>query len=171
MRNHHPCNLPNREKGAVLLVSLMLLIVLTMLGVSATQTTNIETRMAHNMQEYVHAFEAAEVGIGIIRDYDLATFLEISATKGAKGTEEKPIEDTIVRSTDTNYALSYYTERVEGDFPDNSGRYGAGSARLAHYMSESKGRSTEEATAPEVTLKAGTAQPIPADNKVIRTNI
>ncbi len=167
MRNHHPYNLPNREKGAVLLVALMLLIVLTMLGVSTTQTTSIETRMAYNMQEYVHAFEAAEVGIGSVRTEKLPYFTAISES------ETQTVEDgaTIPRTDTTNYVISYKTERVEGDFPDNSGRYGAGSARLAHYITTSEGRSTADATAPKVTLKAGTAQPVPASKNVTSTSL
>lgn len=167
MRNHHPCNLPNREKGAVLLVALMLLIVLTMLGVSTTQTSSIETRMAYNMQEYVHAFGAAEVGIGIVRNYDLGVFTGISES------EKKILVDSseIPRTDKTNYVLSYQTKRVDGDFPDNSGRYGAGSARLAHYITTSTGRSTEDAAAPKVVLKAGTAQPVPTSKNVTSTSL
>jgi hypothetical protein len=146
----------------------MLLIVLTMLGISATQTTTIETRMAYNMQEYVHAFEAAEVGVGIVRGYPLEKYVEISESPN----KETPLTtELIVRDAENSYSLQYRTQRVDGTFPDPSGKYGAGSAALAHFISESVGRSTEEEGAPMVTLRAGAAQPAPVSKNVITTSV
>ena len=42
----HPSALPRRQRGAVLLVALMLLIVLTLLGLSAAQVVSLQERMA-----------------------------------------------------------------------------------------------------------------------------
>ncbi|MCK5877587.1 MAG: hypothetical protein KAG43_08125, partial [Candidatus Marithrix sp.] len=52
-----------RQQGAVLLMSLVLLIVLTLLGVSALDSTKLETRMAANVKEDHTAFQAANAGI------------------------------------------------------------------------------------------------------------
>ncbi len=51
------------QTGAVLIVSLILLVVLTMLGISAIESTKMETRMAANTKDYNQAFQNAEVGI------------------------------------------------------------------------------------------------------------
>ncbi len=51
------------QTGAVLFVSLMFLIVLTMLGISALDSTKLETRMAANTKEYNQAFENAEAAV------------------------------------------------------------------------------------------------------------
>lgn len=172
MGNCNRFTMPTQQKGAVLLVSLMLLIVLTMLGVSATQTTTIETRMAYNMQEYIHAFEAAEVGVGIVRAYPLEKYVEISESEKNNPNQEVPFTtELIVRDAENAYLLQYRTERVNGTFPDPSGKYGAGSAALAHFISESIGRSTEADDAPTVTLRAGAAQPAPISKNVITTSI
>jgi len=52
-----------RQQGAVLLMSLVLLIVLTLLGISALDSTKLETKMAANIQENHTAFQAANAGL------------------------------------------------------------------------------------------------------------
>jgi len=49
-----------RQKGIALFISLVLLLVLTIIGVSAVQTTSLEERMARNTHDNVLAFQAAE---------------------------------------------------------------------------------------------------------------
>lgn len=52
-----------KQQGAVLLMSLVLLIVLTLLGISALDSTKLETRMAANTKEDHTAFQAANAGL------------------------------------------------------------------------------------------------------------
>jgi hypothetical protein len=54
---------PARARGAVLVVSLVMLVVLTLLGVSVMNMTRLEERMASNSQELVQAFQSAETGL------------------------------------------------------------------------------------------------------------
>lgn len=49
-----------RQRGVALFISLVLLLVLTIIGVSAVQTTSLETRMARNEHDTLLAFQAAE---------------------------------------------------------------------------------------------------------------
>ncbi len=49
-----------RNRGVALFISLVLLLVLTIVGVSAVQTTTLETRMARNEHDTLLAFQAAE---------------------------------------------------------------------------------------------------------------
>jgi len=51
------------EKGAVLVIALMLLAVLTVLGVAALNTTTTEIRISGNEKVYKQAFYSAEAGI------------------------------------------------------------------------------------------------------------
>lgn len=53
-------NRHDRQRGAVLITALVLLLVLTLLGLSAIQTTTLEERMAGNYRSGTAAFEAAE---------------------------------------------------------------------------------------------------------------
>ena len=51
------------QRGAILVVSLVLLVVLTFLAVTALNTSNLEEKMANNTQEAHRAFQTAESGI------------------------------------------------------------------------------------------------------------
>ena len=55
--------------GVALFISLVLLLVLTILGVSVVQTTSLEIRMARNEHDSLLAFEAAE---SALRDAEAA---------------------------------------------------------------------------------------------------
>ena len=55
--------LGNRQRGAVLLVGLILLVVLTVLGISGLNTATLELAQAGNAQSHQEAFQAAETGI------------------------------------------------------------------------------------------------------------
>lgn len=52
-----------RQEGAVLITSLILLVVMTMLGISALESTKLETRMVANVIEYNRTFQIAEAGL------------------------------------------------------------------------------------------------------------
>ena len=50
----------DHQRGVALFISLVLLLILTIIGVSAVQTTTLETRMARNEHDILLAFQAAE---------------------------------------------------------------------------------------------------------------
>ena len=54
---------PARERGAALVIALVMLLILTILGIAAMNTSSLEEKMAGNTQEQTHAFQAAESGI------------------------------------------------------------------------------------------------------------
>jgi len=58
-----PSEQSGRERGAVLVVSLFLLVVLTLLGVTSMQGTTMETRIASNREDRATAFMAAEAAL------------------------------------------------------------------------------------------------------------
>lgn len=62
-RSFHRHTPPRTQTGTVLVVAMILLLVLTMLGVTALNTTSMEERMASNSQEQARAFQAAETGV------------------------------------------------------------------------------------------------------------
>jgi type IV pilus assembly protein PilX len=49
-----------KQTGVALFISLVMLLVLTIIGVSAVQTTSLEERMARNSRDRLMAFQAAE---------------------------------------------------------------------------------------------------------------
>lgn len=54
-----------RQRGIALMLALVLLLMMTILGVSAMQGTNLQERMAGNMRDRGVAFEAAEAGLRV----------------------------------------------------------------------------------------------------------
>ncbi len=55
--------LPDLQRGAVLIVSLIMLLVMTLLGISTMGSTKLEMRMASNNQGRQEAFQAAEAAL------------------------------------------------------------------------------------------------------------
>ncbi|KJS73675.1 MAG: pilus assembly protein PilX [Pseudomonas sp. BICA1-14] len=55
---NHSC-----QRGAVLLVALIMLLLLTILGAAAMRDTNLQERMAGNMRDHNLAFQAAEAAL------------------------------------------------------------------------------------------------------------
>ena len=51
---------PTEQRGVALFISLVLLLVLTIIGVSSVQTTSLEVRMTRNEHDSMLAFQAAE---------------------------------------------------------------------------------------------------------------
>lgn len=62
-----------RQRGAALVVSLLLLLVLTILAIGASQTTRLEERMAGNMRDIDMAFQGAEAGLRDAEKYIATT--------------------------------------------------------------------------------------------------
>lgn len=56
-------NFHHRQRGAVLIVALIFLVILTMLGVTAMTGTTMETRMAGNARDLGVALQAAEAAL------------------------------------------------------------------------------------------------------------
>lgn len=80
MRARHLC--PGRiraEQGSALIVSLILMLVITIIGLTALQGTTMQTRMATAMRDRSLAFEAAEAALR-----DAEGWLDAQLTAGTK---------------------------------------------------------------------------------------
>ena len=55
--------MPKHQRGAVLLVALIMLLVLTLLGVASIDSSGMQTRMANNQRDRIIAMQAAEAGL------------------------------------------------------------------------------------------------------------
>jgi Tfp pilus assembly protein PilX len=63
MHTLHPIASKRAQRGAALVVGMLLLLVLTLLAISGMNTASLELAMAGNMQYHESAFQAAETGI------------------------------------------------------------------------------------------------------------
>lgn len=66
------------QRGTALIMSLVILMILTILGVTAMGTASLEEKMAGNTQEINRAFQAAESGL--TEALDTAGSLDLNAT-------------------------------------------------------------------------------------------
>jgi type IV pilus assembly protein PilX len=104
------------QRGAVLVVSLLLLLVMTILALSATQTSLLQERMSGNMRDRELAFQSAEAGLRDAEKYmwSLTTRPELSATYSAAN----PIRTRLTLPADmSNQPASWWSA--------NSNEYGA----------------------------------------------
>ncbi len=58
-----------KQQGSILIISLMILVVMTMLGVSSMSTTSLQERMAGNFRDRQIAFQAAEMTLAYAEEY------------------------------------------------------------------------------------------------------
>ena len=68
-----------RQTGAVLVVSLLILLVMTVLGVAAMGTTTLQERMANNNRQQQVAFQAAEAALRAAETYLGNTITSVTA--------------------------------------------------------------------------------------------
>lgn len=107
MRKANPRILRN-QRGAVLIVALVLLLVLTVLGTASLRDTTMEERMAGNFRDYSAALEAAESALrsgeaGVANTTTHAAM----AFDGSDGTYEVSLASTSVDpNTSSNYGLA-----------------------------------------------------------------
>ena len=81
-RRHRP-QLRSRQRGAILIISLLLLVVLTVLGITTMRTSGLQERMAGNTRDLNLALQGAEAGL---RDGENLIRVQVSrpvATAGA----------------------------------------------------------------------------------------
>lgn len=62
-RNCRSCPANHYQRGTALIMSLVILMILTILGITAMGTSSLQEKMAGNAQESTRAFEAAESGL------------------------------------------------------------------------------------------------------------
>jgi type IV pilus assembly protein PilX len=124
-----------RQNGAALVVGLMLLVIVTVLAVSAVSTASTELIMASNEQFRERAFQAAEIGV----ERGLRTLATVPQD-GAEHAKD-PVAVTSLAS-DKYQVTSIYL----GDDNDIPG-FSAGKFVGLHYRIESTGTSLRNAQA------------------------
>lgn len=86
----HQGNLPDRQSGVVLVVALIMLLIMTILGLSSMQTTTLEEKMAGAIRDKQIAFQASEVGLREGEDFltaaSLPTFNDTGGLYDPSGT-------------------------------------------------------------------------------------
>lgn len=152
------------EKGSALVIALLILVLLTLMGISATTTSTIEVQMAGNEKFYEMAFYSAESGWQSALNWldgqypaitqnlvwDGATFIEVEGNFE----EAAPVGIPLAEDNNTEY---YVKIEFVGTAPVPG--YGTDFRRF-NYRVHSEGRVSPKPTAPslarsEVSVTAG----------------
>jgi type IV pilus assembly protein PilX len=102
---------PSGNSGLALFISLVMLLILTILGVSAVQTTSVQERMARNARDTSLAFQAAE---SALRDAEIYLETLIALTDFDVGGEANGFYTT---------AACFPVDCTVADNPGQSGYY------------------------------------------------
>lgn len=127
-----------KQQGAVLAVSLILLLVLTLVGITGMQTTSMEEKMSGNGRDYDMAFQAAEVALRNAESYvtGLVTAVDFDSATNFDGLlSEAEIEPNYF-SDDTWFATGGST--VGSVQPGNavSSMYGSQPRYIVKFLAE-----------------------------------
>jgi type IV pilus assembly protein PilX len=129
--------LPTQQRGAVLVVGLVLLLVLTVLAVSTIRTASLEVAMASNTRYANNAFQLAE------------TAIDFSLINGAPWNTAIPF---VLAQTQAPYVLGSFqaTATFNEETPPPAGGYsigvGGGSFSAYHFDIVAQGQSNRGAT-------------------------
>lgn len=143
---HSPCRLrPRQQRGTALIMSLVILVILTILGITALSTSSLEEKMAGSMQEVTRALEAAESGVNSA----LATagVLNLNATT----------TNSFAYDSGASGSAQVVSSFIEFSPPKRGSGYSA-QYRAANFSLNSKGTTTSNA---RVTINQGIGQIMP----------
>lgn len=169
----------HRQRGAVLVISLMLLIILTMLGISALDSTKLETKMAANTAELNRALQMAEIGLKIPLTYPKAELVKIAAYSDTYpmnpsysqywkryyklDSNQKVQLNASASDSSSDYVLRVTLLRSTGSYEDVTDLPRCSGKCVLHFIIESTGRSRADANAATVRLKGGMALLVPTN--------
>jgi len=141
MRN---INLQVRQKGAALVVGLILLVVVTVLAVSGMNTATTELAMARNDQNYENAFQAAETGLeNALAQGNFSTIANVNITQNVNA------NDTVTATIQFENATLV---------PDRAFSLGVGSGISAyHFIATATAESKREGVAGAATDRDASA--------------
>jgi len=123
----------NKQSGVTLVFSLVILVALTMLGVTSIQTTTTELSMAGNQRESSLMFQAAEMGLNAGE-----TFIEASDTNGdfANTSLNNGLGLYTVDADDTTYTGPNYFNKTTWLTASQEAGMGVYSSAKPRYMIE-----------------------------------
>lgn len=81
-----------RQRGAALIISLMILIVMTLIGLTGMSTSSLEEKMAGNSRDKALAFQAAEIALREAEDYYEDTIVSIGSAFDGSNTGLYPAD-------------------------------------------------------------------------------
>jgi type IV pilus assembly protein PilX len=150
---HSDRKLPHGQRGAILAVSLLLLLVMTVLGLTASQATLLQERMAGNDRELDLAFQAGEAGLR-------GAEKRIDSTVGPKGQARYICSDPdSCDAEDRANATEDYTHQEQKWWDDNAHSLGLSLAEVGgepQFVTEEWANVQDTLTTGDSGAKSGT---------------
>jgi type IV pilus assembly protein PilX len=110
---------PYHQHGATLAISLLLLFITTIIGVSAVQVTSMQEKMSANVQDKVTSFEAAESALKAGEDWvDTLTSNPIPTTTCTSYPCVQTLKDNFSPSSQTSSWWGANSAAYTGSLPD-----------------------------------------------------
>ncbi|WP_428624781.1 pilus assembly PilX family protein [Sedimenticola sp.] len=150
-----------KQQGAVLVVSLLILLIMSLIGISSMQNTVLEERMAGNLKDQNMALEAAEAALRDGEAYieTIVTTGGFNGTNGLYGLTDDEDATTWGASDSKAYPQTYTTAGNLG-YVDSQPRFIiklagtiAGAQGAKNIGGYGKGLSAKDTTAFEVTAR------------------
>lgn len=156
---------PSAERGAVLIVAMILLVVLTLLGLTTMNTTSLEEKMAANSQEFNRAFQTAESGLSLGFNDANPNAWSLSDTDDGGADDYNPPESEIPVPAGAPRIWVNYNPSFKGwSPPPTYTLYSATSFRAANFNFQSTGATGAGGTGVTVQLNGGAFQIAPLPN-------
>lgn len=134
------CASPRRQRGAALMIALILLIVITLVGLAAIGTTLLQNKMASNQYDREIAFQAAEAGLRVaaatLQNNPSVNIRDCTQTgSGAPVCSGNPFKDSGVPASDIYTVPKATTSGGSGATTFNPGSLGGGQPQyVVEYM-------------------------------------
>lgn len=110
MKKQPSLNRYNKQQGVILVVTLIILLLLTITGLSSIQNSSLQEKMAGNSHDHEQAFFAAETALREAETYLAGNLSSISfTTAGTDGLYDKTADDAVAvswQSAATNWRNS-----------------------------------------------------------------
>ncbi len=108
-----------QQSGVVLVISLIMLLLLTLIGITGTQVTGLEEKMAGNVRDQNIAFQAAESALFEAEKFILANPTTAATYTGNNGLLD--LGDSEPDFFDTSQWVAATSASTPADFGDNFG--------------------------------------------------
>jgi type IV pilus assembly protein PilX len=121
MKNKLPIHNPARQTGTVLAVSLIILLVLTIIGISSLSTSSLEEKISGNFRDREIAFQAAEAALAYAEEFARENINSTSVFNDTNGyySEGKGPKSINALDGGPNNASSWWTGSNSQVLPDS----------------------------------------------------
>jgi hypothetical protein len=158
-----------KQEGVVIFMSLVLLVIMTLLGISAMESTKLQTRMAANLTEYHRTLQlASETGRIQLLDKYTKSFIGVQEIKLAPFSEEGTKELGVIdKNTGRKAFIKYRITKSETETPEGSLNKRYYILQLTGYITDTSSENDDDEGMLELKLEVGMESSTSRDDKIL----